>query len=173
MAQYCLFSHLWLDCERFGESFASMKMLPASHPLVKYLVKKDVNKIDVGRAHSNPLLSNCPKECSILYPKILQYLWNNVDQYAHINDIIGKPIKITHIVECKTFFMDVEEWSEDELEDAIAGEDVDELRHIVECLEAEDPHLEVDDYHLRKLGLTKADLDNPHALLEVYDPGSE
>jgi hypothetical protein len=169
VTNYCLFTHMKLDYEFVSESYMSMKMLPASHPLVKYLTKKRVSKIDLGKTHNSPVLDNCSKECSILYQKIMQYLWNTLSPFTTIEDTIGQPMKIVKIVECQTFFMDEgdEEWSEDELETAISGDDLEELRYIVDCLEAEDPHLEVDAYQLKRLQLTTSDLDNPQALLEL------
>lgn len=171
ISEYCLFTHLKLDWELVGESYTSMKALPATHPLVKYLTKKKVSKIDLGKTHSSPILDNCPKECSILYQKILQYLWNALSPFTTIDDMLGRPIKILKLVECQTFFMNEgeEEWSEDELESAITSNDLDELRYIVDCLEVEDADLDVDEYQLKRLRLTASDLDNPQALLEVIN----
>ncbi len=178
VTNYCLFTHLKLDYEFMPESYMSMKMLPSSHPLVKYLTKKKVSKIDLGKTHKAPVLNNCSKECSILYQKILQYLWNTLAPFATIEDTIGQPMKIVKIIECQTIFMNdadgddewsEEDWSEDELETAIRSNDLDELQYIVDCLEAEDPHLEVDTYQLKKLQLTSSDLDNPQALLELIN----
>ena len=164
-----LLAHMELDYERFGASEMSLTVISADNPLSKFLLRKKIARIDIGKANAGFVLYDQPKEMTLLYASIMQYLWRSLEKTIDLKSIVGKPIEIKKVIDCVTRLMVDQFWDDDDnLEHSIGIEDVDELRTIVTYLKRTTTYdLDPDDYCLGQLGLTRNDLDNPLALAEV------
>lgn len=159
--EYCLFTHLLIDYECApGDTYSSMRLISKTHPLVQFLIKHNISKIALGRSY---LVYDEPKECSLLFQKILDFLQCVLSESSTIDAFVGKSIKVVKVVNCETHLMADEHWQEDELDQHISEDTLQDLRSVVKYVEGQ-VRLDTDEDLLNNLGLTKADLDDPEAL---------
>ena len=158
-----MFTHLSIDCERYSDSYCSTTFLPTSHPLVKYLIKKGINCIDLHRYWYD--IPGEPKECSLIFERIIQYL---LYVEGNLRYVKNKPIRITHNIKSTSYLMSDDFGDDDDdLKDAINASDLDELRTIKVYIESEVKLPSIDSDLLRTLNLNDQSLQDPKALAEI------